>query len=481
MTLYQSDQKAHRALWEKLQSLIVAPDRTSWKEFCEIDQENLAAGCAKYKQCPKHIKGIDERCWAIPVPPADEGLPIPGYSTLRSDRRLLPVLPPSDWLKDGQKTWCKDFALFGGSKEKNKHVVAYSYGVICKECTNKDKENGVALAGMYRQCSAPCPFTGCAVPELTKKEYDPGLGVPLGCPYNPRTANHDEETHLPNAFARVQCFISRGEFLRFQTDVLGLHMGFFAFIETKKGKENLYYLARDPYKSLSLSQMVYDARTGWLPDRYEHQKSYLFFASRRLALPVEEEDSLLKRLRGPIDRQNVFREPQNWRGFTQFDRDNQVLYVSDGEMSAFCLRWLLEEARNLWGQDGIKDDEDGKVSLNQVLKRLPKPKSRDRPQWYPRMAADQSEEPQPRGWAVEEFLRDRFLLGRSKDGLKGLQEQITNIRHDNTGVPPIVEFMGFDQIVTGLSLLEALGIVVRTFVDGEPTILGTERFGRLMR
>lgn len=478
MTLYRSDLQAQRDLYKKLQSLIVAPDRASWKEFCEIDPDNLQAGCAKYKQCPKHIKKIDERCWDRAVdqrtsPP----FPIAGYSTLKGPKRFLPVIPPTEWRELGHKTWCNHFAPLGADEDKNRPVVAYSYGVICKDCDHK--QDGVALAGLYRQCSPPCPFTGCAVPQLTvESEYDSDAAPPLGCPYSPRTSNTGEQRYLPNVFARVQCFISRAEFLRYQTDVLGLHMGFFAFIETDEGQENLYYLARHPYKGLNVTQMVYDTVTGWMPDHYEHQKSYLFLASRELALPTQEADSLLKRLRGPIEESD--NEPRNWRGFTKFDRDNQMLYVSDGEMSAFCLRWLLEEARNLWGKDGIKDDPSNRVFLNQLLDRLAALSPRDRPQWYPRNVVVTSEKDEPRGWAVEDLLSDRYLLGRSSNGLTDLKDDIARIRCAESGAPPIVEFMGFDEAVDGISLLEALGIVIRSRAE-EEYILATERFWRLIR
>lgn len=484
MTPYQADQKAHRDLWERVQSLIVAPDRAAWKEFCEIDGENLNAGCAKYKQCPKHIKKIDERCWdreieSTTTPP----FPLPGYSTLKNDRRYLPIVPPDDWRKLGSKSWCSHFAPLGSGEVKNKPVVAYSYGVICKECTNKEQD--VALAGLYRQCSPPCPFTGCAVPKLTEK-YEADAGPPLGCPYNPRTENPDEDRYLPNVFARVQCFISRAEFLRYQTEVLGLHMGFFAFIETRKKTpqseetfEDLYYLARHAYKGLNLTQMVYDTRTGWVPDHYEHQKSYLFLASRELALPSQDGDSLLKRLRGPVEDSD--KQPGNWRGFTEFDRGNQVLYVGDGEMSAFCLRWLLEEARNLWGQDGVEHDDHLNDLLDDLQSFSPDDANTDRPQWYPRQLAVASGEHEPRGWAVETLLADRYLLGRSSNDLTDLKNEITRIRANTKGVAPIIDFMGFEETINGLSLLEALGIVVRTDSNGEGLILATERFWRLIR
>lgn len=477
MTPYQSDLNAHRDLWEKLQSLIVAPERVAWRDFCHLDGDNLNKGCAKYQQCPNHIKGHDKRCWDRPPQSIVPGS-VPGYSTLKSERRSLPVLPDGDWKTLGSKTWCNHFSPLPKDKD-NRSVVAFSYGVICEKCENR--KNDVALAGLYRQCASPCPFSGCAVPQLAQAgDYDPDIGPPLGCPYNPRTGNSNNTgDYLPNAFARVQCFLSRADFLRYQTEVLGLHMGFFAFIETDEhAKENLYYLARHAYKSLNLTQMIYDPRTGWIPDHYEHEKSYVFQASRELAHPSELEDSLLDRIRGPLAQQpnaasNVV---QNWRGHTTFDRDRHVLYVADGEMSAFCLRWVLEEARNLWGEDGVKDDNDQKVYLNELLDELRKGQV-DNHEWYPRKAVSY----EPHGWAVEDRLASLYLLGRSCNDLEDLTFEINSARRNSSGSTRIVDFMGFNSNVDGISLLESLGVVVRTVRSDEQVILATERFWRLIR
>jgi hypothetical protein len=516
MPSFQSDLKAHRDLWERLQSLIVAPDRTAWRDFCQIDPQKPEAGCAKYRQCPKHIRRLDERCWDREPPSV----------------RLLPVVYPEPevWKKLGRTAWCGHFDPLrakpvqieprvmgentGELKRKNildKPVAAYSFGIICEVCENTHE--GRELSGLYRQCATPCPFTGCAVPRLLiesassqesaaksrqiehseKEQEKEEPRPPLGCPYNPRTAKGGiGKDFLSNTYARVQCFITRDEFLRYQTEVLGLHMGFFAFTGIRD-ESKFVYLARDPYKEIQITQMMYDPSCGWMPDRHEHRKSYLFQASRELGRPVAGEHDLLTRLRGtaasfgtPSD------EARGWRGLTQFDRANQVLYVSDGEMSAFCLRWLLEEAENLWGTDGLRNENGIDLSglaltsrertREDLKKDLSEGMEPNDPSWYPRRnpQAPSASVPEkdPHGWRVEDYLIDRFLVGQERD-LNALKSKAETIRSHDTGAAPILEYMGFDDSVAGLALLVDLGIVVR--VNSEEYVLGTERFWRLVR
>jgi len=409
----------HRKVFDRLLRLVTAPDRETWASFCDVGPDRQ--GCAKFRACPSHIKGVDARCW---------------HSAAGAEK----------------KEWCGEFDPSPG--EESRYVVAYSFGVVCGSCGVRDKRG--PAAGRRRQCAPPCPFFGCAVPGL-RPRYENEKGPPVGCPYTPhepstRARGKDAERHA-NTFARVQCFISRPDFVRAQAEALGLHMGYFAFVMNTDEGTDLYYMARHHFKNLHLTHLVYDPRAGWSPDRFEHEKSYLFQASREGPEKVVD-PRFLDRLRGVDDPDGVAGRPMS-----VFEREHDVLYVEDGEMTAYCLRWLLERGPELWGAAWAADDE--RLDLAAAAAR-----GDDTEAWYAPGVDVASDEfvasEHPAGNAVERYLLERHLLPPTRDGLPG-----------------VLSYMGFTAHVTGLGLLEALGIVTADASDG--SVLATERFWRLVR
>lgn len=398
-----------RDVFDQLLRLVTAPDRVTWASFCDIDGKK--PGCAKFRQCPTHIKGVDERCWHTPT-------------------------------GEQRSRWCEEFNP--SPSDPLRYVVAYSYGVVCKSCTVADDHG--PEAGRRRQCAPPCPFYGCAVPGLVPTYVDEER-PPNGCPYTPevRASGADRGRHA-NTYARVQCFISRQPFVQVQAEALGLHMGYFAFVKTEGEVTDLYYLARHHFKNLHLTHLTYDPRAGWSPDTFEHEKSYLFQASREGPGQVIN-DEFFARLCG---RDAV--DDRDGRPLSVFEREHHVLYVEDGEMTAYCLRWLLEQGPTLWGPAWPTED-DGLAAATAAVR---DPDTA----WYDDSVSDEFEE--PAGNAVERYLLERHLLP-SPDGK----------------IPRILRYMGFTPQVTGVGLLEALGVVAPGARPG--STLATERFWRLVR
>lgn len=414
----------------ELEVLVFSPKNRSWKDFCDLRD---GKGCAKYRECKSANVPSPSGCWQ---PTADSA-----PNSLQAT------------------SWCQQFNPLeetGRGSDRNSMVVAFSFGVICPKCNEHESDApGAPLAiGRRQQCAAPCPFFGCAVSARTPEYRKDEAGPPIGCPYAP--PNGQTAFSRSNSFARVQCFITRSSFLKEQTQTLQLHMGLFAFTY----RNELFYLSRHPFKNVQMTHFVRTPLGAWTPDRYEHQKSHFFFGLRAphpdklLASNPKSAvgDSFLKRLRGEWT--------DELGDLSQFERDNACVYSEDGEMSAFCLRWILEQSGHFYGAEALKE---GQIPLGEIatIARAQHPIP-----WYPSKV---DSELTPRSHVAETYLKDRHLLPDYMGAMgKGYAQGV------GLHPPPIARFMGFGDSMDGVLLLKSLGIM-------RPDGRATYRFWRLVR
>jgi hypothetical protein len=412
---------------ERLRQLCTAPDRTLWVEFCDVQPgENGKKGCAKFRSCPEDVKGVDRRCWHSQAGRSSGNQWCDDQFVRQFEEESSAAL-----LSDLVQIQPYPVVV----KPNPQNSVAYSFGVVCDPCSHDPPQ-----VGNYQQCAAPCPFYGCLTPERQEsaEEWLAKEKMPPGCPYQPPARSGRKA----NAYARVQCYISRPEFLQVQSTVMGLHMGLYAFEYSEQfgAQKSLYYLTRSAFKNLQLSHFVYDPRFGWSVDRYEHEKSLLLQATRARLRAEEQSSELLVRVRG---------ESGDWRGPTNLENTAQVVYSEDGEMSAYCLRFLLEEAAvgGLFAPDEVSPEDP--LELSAILRRIQWPSGHVPPPWYDRA------DPHSRGRSLERALAPQI---RGLSGHRGA----------------LVRFLGFESPLRGGDLLRSLGIMTR---EG----LATERFWRLVR